>query len=462
MEGDGYSFLEGVSSPSKKSITDLENVQRGERPTAFGNFTIWRNPGSRFSTLVRNHMHQGAASLLFYEGKFINKHHYIEPRIVRYDGENTQPQTFVIGTPSDKRTQLVILFRPLKEVLCSGNGFFEICSGSFAWNEHQVYDWLQPGTNQSGSKWEPISVSHDRVLVVRAGTLVRFGPGKGPCDFVCMGYSNSQASLTPSDIEFELLVAPFLRRIPEHKRLQILSRPALQVQDQGYQGLRTMENNGDPHLSNPNTELNPPFRKDWNTITQVLKTLRNEEQQMIRFFNGDRFEDIFASSSPDNVYSQTPKSEKLRYLLDVQTKTWQYFKDYPDFDTRKDNIKFWENIYREGFRGGMQSAFASKYRYDEKSTRAILNRGGKIQALTSELKEPGLAPFLLPVVDRLSEISYPSMKRLSDEIMKEFPGILQASSLIRGKWEMYVKTYLMFMTDIEADVSSNPCSCEVE
>lgn len=391
-------------------------------------------------------------------GKEQNKH-YIEPRIVRYDGESTQPQTFVIGTPSDKKSRLVVLFRPLAEELCSGNGFFEICSGSFAWDEHRVYDWFQPDTDRSGSRWEPISVGYNGVLVIQAGTLVRFSPGKRPCDFVCMGYSDSQANLTRSDIEFESLVAPFLRRIPEHKRLQILCSPVLPVQDQGYQSLRTMEHSSDPHLSNPNTELNPPFRKDWNTITQVINTLRNEEQQMIRFLNGDRFEDIFASNPPSKISRKTPKSEKLRYLLDVQAKTWQYFKDYPDFDTRKDNNKFWENIYREGFRGGMQSAFAAKYRYDEESTRAILNRGGKIQALASELAEPGVAPFLLPVVDRLGEISYPSIKRLSDEIRHQCPETLHASSLIRGKWEMYAKNYQMFVTSIETGIYSDSSTC---
>ncbi|GLA55963.1 hypothetical protein AnigIFM63604_003311 [Aspergillus niger] len=454
MEGGGYSFLEGVSSPSEKSIKDLRTAQNGERPTLIGNFTIWRNPDSKFSTLVRDHMHRGVSSLLFYLGKEQNKH-YIEPRIVRYDGESTQPQTFVIGTPSDKKSRLVVLFRPLAEELCSENGFFEICSGSFAWDEHRVYDWFQPDTDRSGSRWEPISVGYNRVLVIQAGTLVRFSPGKRPCDFVCMGYSDSQANLTRSDIEFESLVAPFLRRIPEHKRLQILCNPVLPVQDQGYQSLRTMEHSSDPHLSNPNTEFNPPFRKDWNTITQGINTLRNEEQQMIRFLNGDRFEDIFASNPPSKIFRKTPKSEKLRYLLDVQAKTWQYFKDYPEFDTRKDNNKFWENSYREGFRGGMQSAFAAKYRYDEESTRAILNRGGKIQALASELAEPGVAPFLLPVVDRLGEISYPSIKRLGNEIRHRCPETLHASSLIRGKWELYAKTYQMFITSMETGIYSD-------
>jgi hypothetical protein len=61
MELPGYTFFEGVSVPSKKEVDALQTARQREQPKANGDFTIWRNPDSRFSTLARGYMNAGAA-----------------------------------------------------------------------------------------------------------------------------------------------------------------------------------------------------------------------------------------------------------------------------------------------------------------------------------------------------------------------------------------------------------------
>jgi hypothetical protein len=134
----------------------------------------------------------------------------------------------VIGTPSDKESGLVMMFRPLDKTLRSDDGFFEIYPGSHEWSKGDVEKWFrQPNSGVSDeSKWDSVIVDKNQVLLVHAGTLVRFGYNASPCDFVCMGYSDGQAEFSRRDIEFEEFVVPFLRRMPEALREKILSRPA--------------------------------------------------------------------------------------------------------------------------------------------------------------------------------------------------------------------------------------------
>ncbi|KAF7589606.1 hypothetical protein BBP40_004066 [Aspergillus hancockii] len=227
MELPGYSFFEGVSVPSKTEVDALLAARQREQPKSNGDFTIWRNPDSRFSTLARGYMNAGAASLLVYIGKTKNWN-FVEPRIVRYKPTNDQPQVFVIGTPSDKESGLVMMFRPLEKTLCSDDGFFEIYSGLHKWSKSDVEEWFRQSNSglSTASKWDPITVNYNQVLLVHAGTLVRFGYNASPCDFVCMGYSDGTADFSRRDIEFERFVVPFLQQMPESLRERILSCPA--------------------------------------------------------------------------------------------------------------------------------------------------------------------------------------------------------------------------------------------
>ncbi|KAE8156482.1 hypothetical protein BDV40DRAFT_281017 [Aspergillus tamarii] len=238
MEQPGYTFFEGVSVPSKKEVDALQAARRREAPKTKGNFTIWRNPDSRFSVLARGFMNTGAASLLVYIAKTPNRD-FLEPRIVRYQPNDkttndplkepatNQLEIFVIGTPSDKDCGLVMMFRPLDAPLRSEDGFLEIYPGSHEWSPEEIEEWFQKHrSGASGdSKWSSVTVEFNQVLLVHAGTLVRFGRSSTPCEFVCMGYSDDQADFGRRDIEFEQYVVPFLRRVPDAVRDRILSRP---------------------------------------------------------------------------------------------------------------------------------------------------------------------------------------------------------------------------------------------
>ena len=61
MELPVYTFFEGVSVPSKRDMNILKAARQREKPKTHGNFTIWRNPDSQFSTLARRYMNSGAA-----------------------------------------------------------------------------------------------------------------------------------------------------------------------------------------------------------------------------------------------------------------------------------------------------------------------------------------------------------------------------------------------------------------
>ncbi|KAF5861175.1 hypothetical protein ETB97_000549 [Aspergillus alliaceus] len=233
MDLPGYTFFEGVSVPSKKEVDALQAARQREQPKTNGAFTIWRNPDSRFSALARGYMNAGAASLLVYVAKTKDRD-FLEPRIVRYQPSETlseatkdQPQVFVIGTPSDKGCGLVMMFRPLDKPLRSDDGFFEIYHGSHGWSPQEVEEWFRQHRSgaSAGLKWDQVAVDFNQVLLVHAGTLVRFGRSATPCDFVCMGYSDDQADFGRRDIEFEQYVVPFLRRVPDALRERILSRP---------------------------------------------------------------------------------------------------------------------------------------------------------------------------------------------------------------------------------------------
>ncbi|KAE8337396.1 hypothetical protein BDV24DRAFT_167258 [Aspergillus arachidicola] len=234
MELPGYTFFEGVSVPSKRDMNILKAARQREKPKTHGNFTIWRNPDSQFSTLARGYMNSGAASLLVYIAKTPNRD-FLEPRIVRYEAKdkptneptNEQSEVFVIGTPSDKECGLVMMFRPLDKPLRSDDGFFEIYPGSHEWSLPKIDEWFRQYHSEAPgeSKWDPVTVDFNQVLLVHAGTLVRFGRSSTPCDFVCMGYSDDQADFGRRDIKFEQYVVPFLRRVPDALRERILSRP---------------------------------------------------------------------------------------------------------------------------------------------------------------------------------------------------------------------------------------------
>lgn len=120
-----------------------------------------------------------------------------------------------------------MMFRPLDKPLRSDDGFFEIYPGSHEWSLPKIDEWFRQYHSEAAgeSKWDPVTVDFNQVLLVHAGTLVRFGRSSTPCDFVCMGYPDDQADFGRRDIKFEQYVVPFLRRVPDALRERILSRP---------------------------------------------------------------------------------------------------------------------------------------------------------------------------------------------------------------------------------------------
>ncbi|KAF7590265.1 hypothetical protein BBP40_003103 [Aspergillus hancockii] len=464
MSSLGYMHLEGLTEQPPKEVEALKRVYQEEQPKIIGPFRIWRNPDSRLSRLARQHMHQGGVTLV-YLGKQANRH-FLEPRVVCFNGDVEEAQTFVIGTSNDKKSGLVVLFRPLDQELRSDNGFLEIYSGSFEWSECQLRESFQQNSNISlvESEWHLITVGHHQALVIHAGTLVRFRPSQSPCKFVCMGYSNHQSDFTREDVEFEKFVAPFLQRVPVIERERILSAQKMGPLGRPVeeQNLRMRRKSNRSSQDTPHHwfhgEARLPFttmaddalsKSEEDAITRFFRAFQTEQEPLILFLSGDRLEDVFEdypqnSAGPLSLDRKATNCDRLRYLLNVQDITDDFFMENPDFYTGKENSKFWDNLSNPGFRrNGAQAAFATEHGYDVEKTRLAISKGGKVEVITSEHQNPELAAFLLLLVNSLEQISYRGARCFSSRLQQECPRILEASQAIRGKWKLYRRNYRM-------------------
>lgn len=189
-------------------------------------------------------------------------------------------------------------------------------------------------------------------------------------------------------------------------------------------------------------------------IDRILRFLIREHEPLSRFLRGNRLEDIctLPRHVPEcgalGLSRQAGKVERLHYVLNLDIKTDDFFTEYPDHNTKKENAKFWGEISNPGYRrNGGKREFAARHKYATNMTVELLSRGGKMKAMESELDEPGLVPCLLLITHMLDHISYDGARVLSHRLQQEFPEILSTSRAVRRKWKIYIKCYRKYALD---------------
>jgi hypothetical protein len=186
-------------------------------------------------------------------------------------------------------------------------------------------------------------------------------------------------------------------------------------------------------------------------LSHILESITREKEPLIIFLSGDRLEDLFADCPQDTVCPLSlnrgaRKCERLRYLINIYIQTRDFFLEYPECDTRKENWEFWDDISNPGYhRHGKMKSFAEKHGYPISRLRKALNRGGKIRAIESELDEPLVPLLLLPIFHMLDQLSYHGARQLGLLLSRDCPDLLSVGQSILKRWKVYVETYDMLL-----------------
>ncbi|PYI27822.1 hypothetical protein BP00DRAFT_418575 [Aspergillus indologenus CBS 114.80] len=204
-----------------------------------------------------------------------------------------------------------------------------------------------------------------------------------------------------------------------------------------------MTTNTTDHIPGPSPRA-PLSHGGETQITLIIARLRQEQEPIVRFWQGRRLEDLFSGNSaaprPLTLGRRPGKIARLHYITNIYLKTLQFFQDYPSFDTRKENTALWENPANPG-KKGRKGDFAAKHGYPLADTLVALGRGGKLKALESHLDEPGIVPLLFGVVQMLDRLTLHDTKELARLLPIHCPILLATGCLVRKKWTLYLECY---------------------